>query len=116
MGPQSEPTRLPAEPRHIIHQALQSFALLLVMTLVGIQPVRAGADGAMEDTLDDALPLTLDEVATGELLFKTALAGEYVSAVQLHTRADIQINGFIWLRHSSGLSNTPNPASLMPFR
>lgn len=95
MSSQSEPTRLLAEPRHVIHQALQYFALLLVMTLVGIQPVRAGAGGAMEDTLDDALPLTLDEVATGELLFKTAVVGEYAPAVQLHTRADIQINGFI---------------------
>ncbi|TDJ43382.1 MAG: marine proteobacterial sortase target protein [Gammaproteobacteria bacterium] len=96
MSCRSESTGLPAEPQHLVHQALQYLALLLVMALVGIGPVRAAVDDTRPgNPPDDAAPITLAEVATGELLFRTAVAGEYVPAVQLHTRADIQVNGFI---------------------
>lgn len=66
---------------------LQYLGLALVTALVAIEPARAAADQTAQ--------MSLNEVAAGELLFKTDTAGSYLPAVQLDSRADIAISGFV---------------------
>jgi len=70
-----------------LHAALQYLAVTVVIALVGIEPAAAAAD------LSE--PMSLNDVAAGELLFATETAGRYLPAVQLESRADIAISGFV---------------------
>ncbi|MGI9343888.1 MAG: marine proteobacterial sortase target protein [Gammaproteobacteria bacterium] len=82
------------------HALLQYFALFVVTLLIAAQPARSAADQTVNDeTIAEKTmaeeTVTMNEVAAGELLFQTETAGRYQRAVQLDSRADIAISGFV---------------------
>ncbi|MFW2404822.1 MAG: VIT domain-containing protein, partial [Gammaproteobacteria bacterium] len=72
---------------HRSRTSVQCIALLLVAALISIEPLEASEDLAGH--------VTMNEVTAGEILFKTATPGSYQPAMQLESRADIAVSGFI---------------------
>lgn len=65
----------------------QCIALLLVVTLVSIEPLEASSD--------DSGHVTMNEVTAGEILLETATPGRYLPAMQLESRATIAVSGYV---------------------
>ncbi|NND35573.1 MAG: marine proteobacterial sortase target protein [Gammaproteobacteria bacterium] len=73
--------------RHRYQDIAQCIALLLVAALVSIEPLEASAEVSGQ--------VTMNEVTAGEILFETATPGRYLPAMQLDSRADITVSGFV---------------------